>query len=172
MKSHTWTIFLTLLVLLSLALNALLLYVLWNVQSAALVSLTEMRNQLISLSRQPLTMQVHLEQDVPLETTVPISQTMNVPLDFDYPLSTVVNTSFNVPLLGKQEVAIPIETIIPIQYTVAVPLQMEVPISFTYHLETDLPVQVQPPAELGAQLDSILARLEQSLPLHLLPEGR
>ncbi len=165
MKSRAWMIILTVLVIGSLALNGALIYTLFVARGAALDSLAEMRSTVATISRQPLVMQVHVEQDVPLETVVPISRTMSVPLDFNYPLSTVVNTGFNVPLLGRQEVAIPIETIIPIQYTVDVPLQIEIPISLTYHLETDLPVQVQLPPELGSQMDQVLAQLEQSLQL-------
>ena len=115
------------------------------------------------MGSEPFVTQVSVDQEIPFNTTIPISQTFTVPLNIQYPLSTVVNTYVNVPILGRQDIAIPIETIIPIQYTLDVPIQVDVPISLTYHLQTEIPVEVAIPPEIRAPLDEILRQIEDGL---------
>ena len=163
MKSRVWLVVLTVLVLISLALNGLLIFALLNVRQTALDVIATARNNLALVGSAPFVTQVSVDQEIPFETTVPISQTFSVPLDIDYPLSTVIKTYVNVPVLGRQELAIPIETLIPIRYTFDVPIQLEVPISMTYRLQTEIPVAVAIPSEIRAPLDEVLQQIEAAL---------
>lgn len=165
MKSRTfaWFVILTVLVILSLALNGYLLITLLSVRRAALEAVNTARNSLAVMGSEPFVTQVSVDQEIPFDTTVPISQTLVVPLDIQYPLSTVVNTFVSVPVLGRQNIAIPIETIIPIEYTLEVPIQVEIPISLTYHLQTEVPVEVAIPPEIRAPLDDVLRQIEDGL---------
>ena len=165
MKSRVfvWLVILTVLVTLSLALNGYLLVTLLNVRKAALGAVTTARNNLAVIGSEPFVTQVSVDQEIPFNTTIPISQTFTLPLNIQYPLSTVVNTYVNVPVLGRQNIAIPIETIIPIEYTLEVPIRVDVPISLTYHLQTDIPVEVAIPPEIRAPLDDVLRQIEDGL---------
>jgi len=154
---------LTILVFVSLALNGYFFLIIRNVRKGTLEVISSARESLSTLGNEPFVIQVNVDQIIPLNTTVPISETFILPLDIDYPLSTVINTYFNVPLLGRQEIAIPIETNIPIQYTLEVPIQVEVPISLTYHLQTTVPVEVALPPEIGLSLDEMLRQVEAGL---------
>jgi len=161
--ARIWLVVLTILVVISLALNAYFFLVIAGFRQGALDMIANARVSLAMLGREPFVIQVDVDQVIPFNTTVPISETFVLPLDIDYPLSTVINTYFNIPLLGRQEVAIPIEAIIPIQYTLEVPLQVEVPISLTYHLQTSVPVEVALPPEIGLSLDEMLRQVEEGL---------
>ena len=158
-----WLIVLTVLVLTSLALNGYFFFILANIRMGALDVVSTTRNNLATLSSEPIVIQVNVDQEIPFNTSVPISQTLVLPLDIDYPLSTVINTYVNVPVLGRQDIAIPIETIIPIRYTLEVPIQVDVPISLTYHLQTAVPVEVAIPPEIRAALDDALRQMEEGL---------
>jgi len=161
--ARIWMVVLTMLVLVSLVLNGYFFLIISNVRQGTLEVIGSARESLATLGSEPFVIQVDVDQVIPFNTTVPISETFILPLDIDYPLSTVINTYFNVPLLGRQEIAIPIETIIPIQYTLTVPIQVEVPISLTYHLQTSVPVEVALPPEIGLSLDAMLQQVEDGL---------
>ncbi len=147
------------LVLLSLALNGVLIYALLEVREGALSTIASLQNTVVQWRDQSIVVPVKVDQQIPFRATVPISETLTVPLDFDYPLSTVVNTSVRIPLVGEQDVAFPIDTIIPVHYTLEAPVQVSVPISMTYHLQTEIPVSVEIPP---AWLDQIYAILEET----------
>ncbi|MBN2391524.1 MAG: hypothetical protein JXR84_12435 [Anaerolineae bacterium] len=161
--ARIWLVILTILVVMSLALNGYFFLIISNVQQGALDAITNARNNLATLSSEPIVIPVAIDQEIPFNTSVPISQTLVVPLDIDYPLSTVINTYVEIPLWGRQDIALPIETIIPIQYTLEVPIQVEVPISLTYHLQTEVPVEVIIPPEIRSSLDEVLRQAETEL---------
>ena len=161
--ARIWLVVLTVLVVASLALNGYFLIVLSNVRQRAMDVIVNTRNDLAALSSEPIMIPVAIDQEIPFNTSVPISQTIVLPLDIDYPLSTVINTFVDVPVLGRQDIALPIETVIPIQYTLEVPIQVEVPISLTYHLQTEVPVEVVIPPEIRSSLDEVLRQAETGL---------
>lgn len=161
--ARIWLVVLTILVLASLALNGYFFFILSNVRQGTLDVIVNTRNNLAMLSSEPIVIPITIDQEIPFDTSVPISQTLVLPLDIAYPLSTVINTYVDVPLLGRQDIALPIETIIPIQYTLETPIQVNVPISFTYRLQTEIPVEVAIPPEIRAPLDDALRQLEEGL---------
>lgn len=161
--ARIWMVVLTILVFVSLALNGYFFLIISNVRQGTLEVIGGVRESLATLGSEPFVIQVDVDQVIPFNTTVPISETFILPLDIDYPLSTVINTYFNIPFLGRQEIAIPIETIIPIQYTLEVPIRVDVPISMTYHLQTSVPVEVALPPEIGLSLDEMLRQVEEGL---------
>jgi len=165
MKPFTriWLVILTILVVVSLALNGYFFLIINNVRQGTLDTIANARNNLATLSSEPIVIPIAIDQEIPFNTSVPISQTLVVPLDIDYPLSTVINTYVDVPVLGRQDIALPIETVIPIQYTLEVPIQVEVPISLTYHLQTEVPVEVIIPPEIRSSLDEVLRQAETEL---------
>jgi len=161
--ARIWLVVLTILVLASLALNGYFYLVITGFRQGALDLLTNARVGLAAFGAEPLVVQVQVNQEIPFNTTIPISETFVLPLDINYPLSTVINTYVNVPVLGRQDFAIPIDTIIPIRYTFEVPIQVEVPISLTYHLQTEVPVEVVIPPEIRSSLDEMLRQAEEGL---------
>jgi len=161
--ARIWLIVLTVLVFVSLAVNGYFFLIISNVRQDALDVIVNTRNNLATLSSEPIVIPITIDQEIPFSTSVPISETLVLPLDIDYPLSTVINTFVDVPILGRQDIALPIEAVIPIQYTLEVPIQVDVPISLTYHLQTEIPVAVAIPPEIRAPLDDALRQMEEGL---------
>ena len=161
--ARIWLVVLTILVVASLALNGYFLIILSDARQGALDVIANTRNDLAALSSEPIVIPIAIDQEIPFNTNVPISETFVLPLDIEYPLSTVINTFVDVPVLGRQDIALPIETVIPIQYTLEVPIRVDVPISLTYHLQTEVPVEVAIPPEIRAPLDDALRQMEEGL---------
>lgn len=158
-----WLLALSALVLFSLALNGFLLFSIERARDAALEAVAVARNQVATLSQEPLIVPIKVEQSIPISTVISIDQSFNIPLDFEYNLSTTVNTSVNIPLLGRQNISFPVDTVIPIQYTFQTPIRVDVPISLTYDLQTEIPVAMSIPPEIRASLDNVLAEIEAGL---------
>ncbi len=161
--ARIWLVVLTILVLASLALNGYFYLIITGFRQGTRDMIANARVGLAAFGDEPVVVQVQVDQQIPLNTSVPISQTLVIPLDMNYPLSTVVNTFINIPVLGRQDIAIPIQTVIPIQYTLEVPIQVEVPISLTYHLQTTVPVEVVIPPDIRLSLDEMLRQAEEGL---------
>ncbi len=158
-----WLLLFSVLVLASLALHAFTFYTLIQVRKQAAGAVAQARAGLSTLAGEPIVAVVQIDQELPFSTTLPLDQSFQVPIDTVYPISTVVETAINIPLLGPQKIAVPIKTRFPIQLTIDVPVKMQVPISFTYHLDTEVPVEVAIPTELLTPVDAMLKQAEEGL---------
>jgi hypothetical protein len=148
---------------LSLALNGYILYTRSLTLGQAVAVLDTLRAQLDDLGSQSLSTEVQIDQAVPISATLPFDYVFTVPVDTVYPLSTVVNTGFELPLLGWQDIAVPIQAEIPLQLDLDVPVQAEIPISLTYQLQMTIPIEVAWPPEILSPLQEILREAEDAL---------
>jgi hypothetical protein len=126
-------------------------------------AVTTARGILTTMQEQPIVTVVEIDQTVPISTTLPFTHSFHVPIDTVYPLSTVVNTYVQIPILGRQNISLPIDARVPVQMDVDVPIQTSIPISFTYRLQMDMPVEFQLPPEMLAPVDEILLHAEEAL---------
>ncbi len=157
---RAWRLAISLLVLASLILNIHLVRTLLNVGQALESARTAAREALVSLVEEPVVVPIAVDEVIPVQTTLAFSDTLVVPFQMDYTLDTVVSTSINIPILGRQSVSVPVYAVIPISETLAVPVQMDVPISVTYPLKVEFPVAVEIPAELTEDLVGYLDALD------------
>lgn len=164
-KLRSWRVVISVLVAVSILLNVALIVGLLRVREGLQSALTAADNALVLSASEPLAFEVAVDQSIPIQTTVPIEQAFVVPLEFDYPLNTVVNTYVDIPLLGRQDIAVPVETVIPISTTLEIPVQMEIPISVTVQLQTEIPVEVQFPPTLLDALAGLIEQLDAGLKL-------
>lgn len=142
-----WRVMLSLLVLASLVLGIANAVALLNVKQGWDRFLGRVRR---GEGTVPLT--VHVDYEIPIQATVPISQMVEVPIDLTYPVSMSVTTSFRLPVLGEQEVVLPVHAVIPISTTVLLPLRAEFPVSLTYRLQGDFPVVIKFTPEMISRL--------------------
>lgn len=154
-----WRVVVTTLVLVSIALNIFLVLLLSQAQRGVTDAIAIARTTLAEFTAEPIEVPVEINQDIPINTMFPISQTVEVPLDIDYPLSTIVNTSFTIPVLGEQEISLPIETVIPLHMTLSIPVQETIHISLTYPLQLSIPVAFQIPEDIQLLLDTSLEEI-------------
>ncbi len=152
--------------LISLLLNAALLYQLYQVQRNVGRGITRAIAALDDLESQELRYDYNLHQDIPVDAAVPLRQTVQVQIDTTVPINTVVE----VPLtaLGQTvRVNIPINTQVPVNTTVPVHIDETFHISTTVPLDMNVPLKIntnQPPlSEWLAQLRSWLEQTRRSI---------
>ncbi len=162
-KLRSWRVVISVCVAISLLLNVVLIVGLLRVREGLQSALTVAGNALALSTSEPLSFVVSVDQAIPIQTTIPIEQSFAVPLELDYPLKTVVNTYIDIPLLGRQDIAVPVEMVIPISTTLEIPIQMQIPISVTYQLQTEIPVEVQLPPTLLDTLAGLIEQLDAGL---------
>lgn len=150
-----WRVTLSLLVLVSLLLSVANAIVLLGVKQRWDHFLARLQQ-----GEGAIPLEVHVDYEVPIRTTVPISQAVQVPIAVAYPVSLTVTTSFDLPLLGEQEVVLPVHTVIPISHTLLLPLRADFPVSLTYRLQGDLPVVIK----LSPEWISHLMPLQDDVP--------
>jgi hypothetical protein len=164
---RVWRYLISFLVIVSLALNAFLINMLVSVQDRVRSARDSAQDALVALGSDPITIPIAVDQDIPVITTVAFSDTVVIPFELDYRLSTVVNTSINIPLLGRQSIAVPVDAVIPVSETFEIPIQVDVPVSMTYPMQAELLVEVEVPTEITEELIAYLEGLSLELPLPL-----
>jgi hypothetical protein len=155
-KGSITQIILFLLLAISLGLNIFIIYVLSETRNRAVSVLENSQVLLDQVATQPIETVVHVDQPIYISETLPVRHTFTIPIDTVYPLSTVIRTTVQIPLLGAQEIAAPIESDIPIQTELSVPIDTSVPLSFTYRLQTDIPVSVDLPENALRPIEEVL----------------
>lgn len=162
-KLRIWRAVVTVFVAVSLLLNVVLIVGLLRARNGLLSALSVAENALTLSTSKPLIFEVAVDQEIPIETTIPVDQDFTVPLEFDYELNTVINTYVDIPLLGRQDIAVPVETMIPIRTTLEIPVTADVPISVTYQLQASIPVEVDFPPTVLNTFENFAEKLESSL---------
>lgn len=163
MKSNKIMIALAAGLVISMLVNIVVIYSLFSLKTNALNIIVTVREGLSSLTSEPFTAAVKVDQVLPLDIEIPINQTINVPIDTTYAIDTVVHTTISLPLIGPQRIAIPIREDIPLKLDLDLPIELTIPISIEYHLDAVLPVKVSLPPETLETLEKTLQALEASL---------
>ena len=157
---RVWRMAISALVVSSLLLNVVLAVVLLGMRQDLREALQSARDALVATESEPLVLDVAVDEDIPIQMTVPIDQVFVVPLEMNYPLKTVINTYITLPVLGRQNISVPVDTVIPVSTTVEVPIRANVPISLTYHLQTEIPVEMHFPFRLSSTLEALIEDLQ------------
>ncbi|MEA3309561.1 MAG: hypothetical protein U9Q70_08640 [Chloroflexota bacterium] len=152
-----------LLLILSLLLNSMVLYAFYYARVQSLELLTQAELAVEQFSSRPVKTVVEIDQRIPLSETLPFSHSFSVPINTTYFLSTVVQTEVSLPLLGARTINIPIQADIPLQLELDIPVQTNIPLSFTYHLRTELPIEVVLPPETLAPISALLQQATAAL---------
>jgi len=161
--AKVWRIAMSVGLVVSLAINGFLIYTLLRLRDGFAGTLAAARNSLVLSDLSSIELNVEVDQEIPIDTTVSINQRVSVPIDIEYPLNTVVTTFIDLPVIGRQEITIPVETTIPINTTLDIPIDLDLPISLVYPLKLSVPVQVQLPSSLVDSLEDVLYDLDQSM---------
>jgi hypothetical protein len=159
--------------LISLALNAVLIYALLDVRQTAVSGLDTALNSLDDLGEGGFHYEYEFNQDFPIETDIPVRQEMNFPFEGEFPINTTVEVPINAGVLGSFVVEVPIDT------SVYVNTQVPISISETFHVSTSVPVSMTIPIDVQADdpviqgaIDSLrqwLIELRDSFTLDLIP---
>jgi hypothetical protein len=150
---------LTIMLVISLGLHAATIFTLWQARSAARAQALTFADEVRAAGESVVTLDVPLNQPIPIAASVPIRKTLQVPID----TSIDIDTTFDVPLrtpLGNYTIPVPFRGQIPVKLTAPVTIDETVQISTTIQLDTrlaiDLPISDTP-------LAGYLERLRQGL---------
>jgi hypothetical protein len=167
-------IVLTVLTLLSLALNGVVIWGLLRAQQIALDArqtvqdtVTDARAIVAGVGDDTFSYTLKVQQEVPVEALVPLEEEVVVPIRATIPISTVVIIPINAGLLGTFDIDVPVRTMVPVSLDVAIPISHTVNIATTVLLDMEVPIEIPlaetPLVDYLEELDAGLGRLEEAL---------
>jgi len=127
--------------LLSLLINAGLVYGLMLARQRAAEGAQTAAEAVAALRSASLEYTVHLDQSLPVSLTVPFNTIVRVPISTTLPIDTEFNFSLHT-LLGDFPVNLPVHAEVPVNLTSQVPLDVVVPISATVPVSLDVPIKI------------------------------
>jgi hypothetical protein len=166
-------IILLILVLLSLALNVLVLSTLWTAKESITMALDQTLETLAGLEGEKFETTVYVQESIPVHIQVPFQRELVVPVNLEVPISDaiVIQETFEVPIntpLFDFTVDIPVSSTIPVELVVPVKGEVPVLISETIPVDTDVEINLSVPfaiemadTPLPGYLEQLRAMVEQ-----------
>jgi hypothetical protein len=174
------------LVLLSLALNGYLIWQ-WlafrsqalalahqanELRQSALDVVAQFRQELQGIDEMILEYDVHIDERLPVDAVVPFRERLEVPIETVVPISQTIQTTFDleIPQFGLSipvDVAVPVQLEVPINLSVPVEIDRDIPVQTTVPISLEVPIVIDL-ADVGLVryielIDLGLADLEQAL---------
>lgn len=150
MRQRIYLIILTILVLISLGLNIVLIReaLLLRRQLAvggqtAVDTLDVAIEQLDELSTASFSVDIPIDEQIDVETSIHLDQTFRVPISTTVPINTDVGVPIQVGPFGRYDIEIPIETQVPISLTVPININRRVPVNASVPIELVVPIEVE-----------------------------
>jgi hypothetical protein len=167
-------ILLAILTLLSLVLNGVVIFglvrarqIALQAQQTALNTVADARSMVTGVGDDTFSYTFKVEQEIPINTSVPFNEEITIPIRTTIPVSTVVIIPVNAGLLGTFDVDVPIRTMFPVDLNVTFPVSQTVDIVTTVPLDVAVPIEIPlsetPLVSYIEELDTGLARLERSI---------
>jgi hypothetical protein len=167
-------ILLAILTLLSLVLNGVVIFglvrarqIALQAQQTALNTVADARSMVTGVGDDTFSYTFKVEQEIPINTSVPFNEEITIPIRTTIPVSTVVIIPVNAGLLGTFDVDVPIRTMFPVDLNVTFPVSQTVDIVTTVPLNVAVPIEIPlnetPLVGYIEELDTGLARLERSI---------
>jgi hypothetical protein len=127
--------------LLSLALNAFLIYRLMDVQRKATAGLNEAISALEDVGKNGFQYEFHFENTIPFSGDIPFKQDIVFPFEGEIPFNTTVRVPIDVGLI-QTEVEVPVDT--SVYVSTSVPIHVDE----TIHVDTEIPVSLTIPIDI------------------------
>ena len=128
--------------LLSLALNAFLIYKLMDVQRKATAGLNEAIAALEDVGKNGFQYDFHFENTIPFSGDIPFKQDIVFPFEGEIPFNTTVRVPIDVGLI-KTVVEVPVDT--SVYVNTSVPIHVDE----TIHVDTEIPVSLTIPIDIA-----------------------
>jgi hypothetical protein len=159
-------IVLAVLTLLSLALNAAVVFGLLRAQEIALTTVTDTRHIVTGLGDDTFSYTFEVEQDIPIAASIPFNEKVKVPIETTIPINTTVIVPIDLGITSY-DLEVPIRTVFPVDLEFTVPVSQTVDISTTVSLDVDVPIEIPiadtPLVDYLEELDVALAQVEARL---------
>lgn len=110
---------------------------------------------------------VNVDEELPVEASVPIDFMVQVPISETIPISTTVSVPIQFPIIGTRTITVPISTRVPISLTVEVPIKQNIPFAATIPVQFEVPISIEladtPLAQSLDEVELILLGLADGL---------
>ncbi len=157
---------LTVLTLLSLTLNGIVILQFLQFRQAAHGVVTDARALIAGLADDTFSYTVEIDQELPISTEIPFSETFSVPINTVVPISTTVVVPVDLGFT-TYELAVPIEAAFPVNMEPTVPVSQVVDITTVVPLRVDVPIEIviaeTPLADYLRDVNAALRRTEEQL---------
>jgi len=167
-------IVLSVLTLVSLALNAVVIYGLLRARQVALATVADTRTLVAGIGDDTFSYTFQVKQEIPIAATIPVDEKITVPVKTTVPISTTVTVPIDLGIT-TYDLKVPIRTVIPVNVSFTVPISQTVDISTTVPLDVAVPIQIPladtPLAGYLEDLDAALAKVEARLQQPLVKSG-
>ncbi|MEJ2212008.1 MAG: hypothetical protein P8129_23655 [Anaerolineae bacterium] len=128
--------------LVSLALNAFLLYALLDVRQAAMDGLDAGLNSLERLEGEGFHYEYSFQDTLPVAVEIPVQQEMIFPFKGNFPINTTIQVPINAGVLGTFVIDVPIDTNVPVDVEVPIQISQTVAVSTSIPLSMTVPIDV------------------------------
>lgn len=159
-------IVLAILTLLSLAFNAIVILEFLQLRRAAHRVVTDARALVEEISDDTVSYTVELDQEIPISTEIPFSESISVPINTVVPIDTTVVVPVDLRFT-TYNLTVPIETVFPVDMEVTVPVSQVIDVTTVVPLNVDVPIEIAisetPLADYLADVNATLKRTEDQL---------
>ncbi len=147
------------LVLLSLALNGLLLWQWWSFQQQVKAAIRDFEpivgealsqaiTDLETFENSTIEFNVQVQQEFPVQVEIPFQETLDVPIQTTIPISQEIQTTILIDPLQTglsipTDVTVPVDLEVPINLTIPVSVDRTVPISTTVPIDFNVPLSIK-----------------------------
>lgn len=164
-------IILFILVFFSIALNIYLIYYLVTARQQALELAREVSPvvqesldladaELETFQQSTLDFNVHIDEELPVQVAIPISETLEIPIQTSVPISRTIETTVMMdPFQAGLE--IPVDIDVPVDLEIPIDMVVSVPISRTIPLSTSIPVKLDLPIAIKVSESALVAYIEE-----------
>jgi hypothetical protein len=130
--------------LLSLAVNAFLVYSLMNARQTAVEGLDAAMAALDNFGGKGFHYDYRFEKTIPVSASIPIKQDLVFPFQGNFPINTTVKVPVDAGVLGKFVVEVPINTSVPVSVSIPIHVDQTFNVSTTFPVSMTIPVDVKP----------------------------
>jgi len=159
-------VFLLILILLSLALNAVVIAGLLNVRDAALEAIDQGLQALDGLEEERFETTIRVQETIPVEETIPFRRELVVPIAVNVPIhdQIAIQETFEVPIntpFRDFTIDIPVSATVPVEIEVPIDIQVPIAISETIPISTEVSIDLTVPVVIEVSDTALPQYLEQ-----------
>ena len=169
--TKTAVIILSILVVLSLALNGYLLWQWWRFQqrleeTAQAVApqirqaITQAVTDLEAFENSTLEFEIQVQQEFPVEVEIPFNETIDVPIQTTLPISQAIETTIMIDPF-QTGLSIPTDVRVPVNLEVPIDLNIPVSVDRTIPIATDIPLDLNVPISIAINETELAPYLER-----------
>lgn len=159
-RQNIITLVLSIFIILSTIMSALTLGSVWRVRDVLRAQLEAASDKIGEARQETVHYDFPIQQSFPISTTVQLNETLDVPINTIVPIRQSIVVPVEIPVIGSVDLPVELNLDVPVSTTVNVAINKQIPIATSVDLNTSIPLEInlsQPP------LGDVLKELEDTL---------